>query len=639
MISINANLPSLGSYQIRFHKESKEILEFLGSSELSRLDEVSHLGVASYVFTGTNHSRLEYLLLQCAIVEMLPRFHRGVESLSLSGAVKIPKQSSRISSGEELLKSWFILSGSGHAQHTYGVERSLLNRVCADEKFKEQFLHGVPSYLKHEIERIIDGYLDSEFHYLLSLVRISRLPKGSRLKAKLFRLMYVLMTPKNSIEMADSADLYKLYRLRTLHDRVRLLSIVALDSYYSHHPIRYEVSPALVSIDTLFKDTGVTSEFLRLLETTAGWLADELYMHPSAAAAQKQYELDAARKLESKFCPKIHTPEQFYQMFQNLMNTGFGKPKVSNLYPFARFTFPYSREGPIFGKSVYSLTTHLEAQISPSEKDQVSVLVNPFTGHMHLDILYNVGIADSQSIGVLCARVNKWLIRHVNALLINRIRRFRLPQSSSDIPKSSSDFPREQMIERIKRNRIPAGIISAVEQSLRSLLEGAVRFLLPEGLEPYYSEVMPTRHPQEVLAKIKLLDEHSYNPLIDKLKKKIRNNESQLDQDRLHELKMLHAYIEKSKAETVVACIEKYKIRDSNGNDVDDWDGVVLEIYEKRTTLTVLEAKNTKPASSRANRAFTQLKDTQTMMKRRIVASSNRRQRMPGLGAYLKIVF
>jgi hypothetical protein len=343
-------------------------------------------------------------------------------------------------------------------------------------------------------------------------------------------------------------------------------------------------------------------------------------MHPSAAAAQKQYELDAARKLESKFCPKINSPAQFYQLFQNLMNTGFGKPKVGNLLPFARFTFPYSREGPIFGKNVFSLTTHLETQISPSDKDQVSILVNPFTGHMHLDILYDAGIADTQSIGILCARVNKWLTRHVDALLINRMRRFRPPQSPSD-------FSKEQMIERIKRNRIPVGIISPVEQALRSLLEGAVRFLLPDGLEPYYSEVIPARKPQEVLTKIKLLDAHSYNPLLEKLQIQTQNNESQLDKDRIHELKMLQTYVEKSQAGTIVACIEKFKIRDINGNDVDEWDGAVLEIYEDRTTLTVLEAKNTKPTVSRANKAFAQLKSTQNLLKSRVVASSNRRYR------------
>ncbi|WP_369158564.1 hypothetical protein [Candidatus Thiodiazotropha sp. LNASS1] len=180
MRRIEATLPALGSYTVPFHNESEEVLDFLGNGELSRLDRVQHLGIASKVFTGVNHSRLEYLLLQCAIINLLPRFHRGKEQFALSGKVFIPGQTAKISSGEELLKCWTLLGNAGHSQYTFGVERSLLNHARDNPAFKTILVSELPSKLKSWSLAIIDNYEDANFHYILSLIKIAQLPSGSR---------------------------------------------------------------------------------------------------------------------------------------------------------------------------------------------------------------------------------------------------------------------------------------------------------------------------------------------------------------------------------------------------------------------------------------------------------------------------
>jgi len=629
MISLNANIPSLGTYEIRFHSESEEIVNFLEEKEFARLGEINHLGVASYVFTGTNHSRLEYLLLQCAIIEMLPRYHKGIESVSLAGKVTIPRQSRKISSGEELLKSWVLLSNSGHAEHTYGVERTLLNRASEDSEFRDFLNADLPTYLKDESDRIIDNYIDSEFHHLLALVRISRLPKGSRLKARLFRLMKVLICPIEHLETTDPSERFKLFRLRKLYERVRLISIVALDTYYSHHPIKFEVSSALVSLDSLFREPSVNTDFFRLLNNTAGWLADELYMHPRAAAAQKYYEVNSAKKLSIRLSSKKSS--KHYNLYLNVMNSGFGKPNISKLVPLSRFTFLYTQSGPIFGQNVYELAQKLNDQISPTEADYVSVLLNPFTNRMHIDLLYDVHVANSSSIGTLCFRLNEWLSRHIEAQLIYRERRFR----SSIVPVEDI---RERIAERIRLGRLPINMIRPVENAMRSLLEGIINFLLPSTLESYYSEVFPSVRPNVVHTKIGILEGVYHNPLEDKLKILLDNNPNNLTVDRLHEIEMLRNYVTNSKAKTIIASTEQFVIRDKNGREIDDWDGVVVEIFDNQTTVTILEAKNTSPRTGRANSAFRQLKDTQKILKSNNKGQTSRRQRVEGFGAYLKLV-
>ena len=336
MKRIEATLPALGSYTVPFHDESEEVLSYLGDNELSRLDRVQHLGIASKVFTGVNHSRLEYLLLQCAIMNLLPKFHRGKEQFALSGKVFIPGQKAKISSGEELLKCWALLGNTGHAQYTFGVERSLLNHAREDSVFKSLLVKDLPVNLKRWSLSVIDNYEDNNFHYILSLIKISQLAPSSRLKGRLFRMLAALLLPIKDLKISSATNRYKIYRLRSLFSRVRLLSIVALDAYYSHHPVRYQISGALMNLDSLLEGGEEKSEFFSLLEKTASWLADEIYLHPRAAAAQKLYEVNSKIKLNGIYKPRLATERSFNLFLPNFMSNGFGRPKVDKLQNLAR---------------------------------------------------------------------------------------------------------------------------------------------------------------------------------------------------------------------------------------------------------------------------------------------------------------
>ncbi|WP_369158566.1 hypothetical protein [Candidatus Thiodiazotropha sp. LNASS1] len=155
-----------------------------------------------------------------------------------------------------------------------------------------------------------------------------------RLKGRLFRLLAVLLLPIGELKISSSADRYKIYRLRSLFSRVRLLSIVALDAYYSHHPVRYQISGALMNLDSLLEGVDEKSEFFRLLEQTASWLADEIYLHPRSAAAQKLYEVESRTKLNGSYAPRISSITDFRVFLPNFMSNGFGQPKVDKLGAF-----------------------------------------------------------------------------------------------------------------------------------------------------------------------------------------------------------------------------------------------------------------------------------------------------------------
>ncbi len=140
MKTTRATLPALGSYVIRFHKESQEVFDYLGKEEFRRLSNIEHLGMVSKVFTGVNHSRLEYMLLECAVVCLIKIFQRGDEVFALSGEVKLSGLDEKISSGEELLKAWFLLCNSGHAKYTFTAEAILLDLAFKHSSIKRNIL-------------------------------------------------------------------------------------------------------------------------------------------------------------------------------------------------------------------------------------------------------------------------------------------------------------------------------------------------------------------------------------------------------------------------------------------------------------------------------------------------------------------
>lgn len=626
MSKIEANLPALGVYSIGFHKESQEVLDFIGDSEFKRLDTVDHLGIAASVFTGVNHSRLEYLLLQCAVINLLPKFHKGNEHFALANPVLIPGQKIKISSGEELLKCWAILSNAGHAQYTFGVERSLLNEIRRNKAFKKIFLEDLPSTLKKEAKKIIDNYEDASFHYLLALVKITRLPKGSRLKSKLFRIMAVLMLPIEELDIKEAPDLYKIFRLKDLFSRIRLLSIVSLDAYYSHHPLRYQVSSALMNLDALLEEPGAKTEFFVLMEKTASWLADELYMHPRAAAAQKYYEVESKSKFLGAYGPRLKSKNSFIDFYPNFMNNGFGKPKLDRLFPLARLSFPYQGRGAIFGKDLYEITNKLEQQLTPDDKTHVSVLLNTYSNTLHIDLLYDNVEATTSDISVVISNTFLWLVRLIEAQVLNKVRSIRIPD---EIEKEV-----KERLELRLRSQFTNEIVAPSVKVLKNIYKGLIKYLLPVEMVGYLSEAIPSSEIDVIGIRLQLINGEIYDTALKGLEYQIDVNPHGMDPDRLHEISFVRTFVKKSKAPYLIVCMEKFVIRDLYGNDKDDWDGVVLEVFPEQVKLSILEAKNTSPKTSRASKAFKQLEETQNIIKSKHKINS-RRKRVNGLGAVI----
>ncbi len=569
------------------------------------------------------------MLLQCAVVDQVAKIHKDNQDIALSNQVKLNGIKSAISSGEELLKVWFLLSNYGHAQWTYGVERTLLQIAQKDDSLRKWLTRGLGlKDISDWSEQVITSYEDEKMHYVLSLLRITYFPARDRRKKIFTNYLRNLLLPIDQLFLQDTPSKHKMIRLRTLFKRIRLLCLVTLDSYYSHHPIKIEIQSALNNIANFSTSLENQRDFANTLNRIAGWLADELYLHPSSLAVQREYEVRRQESILRRFNKFKRSKETLFQFLNDFLNQGFGNPKLGNLVPLVRLSFPRPRQSLLGSQNNFQLLNQLSKELVKPPATQISVDRNPFTGDLHIDFFFSPNNAAIYHIASVFVRIHMWLVRTVEA---DQLRGYRemFPQASRSLIERQSDFKR-RIFERILNAEG-----ARMRNVFQSIFYGLIRYILPNGWNAVVSEYLPSPDgPSPILALIRY-KEGIYDQVRPELDKHLSNNPRNLSINKLHELKTIKRVLGNCKAPFVLVCAEKYVISDQIGKTRDEWDGVILEIDCNGVYLTVIEAKNTRASGNRANIAFKQLDQTRKFCCTKNMLSY-RRQRLPRLGAKIK---
>ncbi len=246
MRPITANLPALGAFRVNLHCESERLVDFFGNEELARLGQIDHLGAATVAFPGINHTRLEYVLLQCAIAQIVAKLYKDNSDLAIANKVELSGVSEKVSSAEELLKSWALLGNIGHPNWTFSTERVLLNGAASNTKLFNWLISGaIEPDLENWARTVVNSFDDKRARLIVTLLRLKEQnPRDPR--KNLFRQMIRnFVIPVNELEFSSPGARQKLARLRWLHDQIQLLAMVTLDAYHSHSPVRLQLLPAL----------------------------------------------------------------------------------------------------------------------------------------------------------------------------------------------------------------------------------------------------------------------------------------------------------------------------------------------------------------------------------------------------------
>lgn len=625
---ICATLPALGTYTVPFYQESAKVLSLLGEKELNRLSKIDHLGTAATVFTGIKHSRLEYMLLQCAIVNLLPKFNLGTEQFAIKGKVKLAGGKYQFSSGEELLKCWSIFSNIGHAQYTYGVERSLLSYLRRDKISKKSFLSMIRQVdLKKWSEEVIDNYQDTNFHWVLSILRISQyIPIANRDKGLFTQCLTNLLLPLENLDFRSHHERYKMYRLRRIFEQIRLLSLVTLDSYYSHHPVRYQISTAIMNLENLFLDQ--ETAFENLLIQTASWLADELYMHPNSAATLRHYEIQSVQKFNKCYKKFFKSRDEFKEFMSNFMNNGFGQPSTDRLKAFLRISLSEKQAAIFNDRDTYNIRNILEKQIARQGKTRISVLKNPFSKILHIDLFYDYHESSPYDIGQLCCGFYKWFVR---AIKLHTDSNFEASFSKEIIEGFPHHLREEFKLMILKQN------MNRFQDIFSQLLRSVIKYLIAEDLTASISEFIPSsKLGQPFLTRLKD-DDVQFDNITINLETSIVDNPYKLHADRIQELKAVRHVVKYSRFPLLIVCADKFILRNSTGQHVAEWDGIILEISQQNACLNIVEAKNKVTDHQNEKEAFDQLAKCRDFIKLKHKDMKTRRIKIPTLGAKLKI--
>ncbi|MFC1353543.1 MAG: hypothetical protein G8D89_14215 [gamma proteobacterium symbiont of Clathrolucina costata] len=400
MRQIQANLPAIGAFRVNLYNESEALIDFFGDEELARLGRIDHLGAATVVFSGINHTRLEYVLIQCAIAQLVAKLYKDNAELALANSVEIDGASQTVSSGEELLKCWAILSNIGHPNWTFTTEQALLSSAMKNTGLRNWLISGaVEKDINDWARQVVENYDDRNARHVLSLLRLKE-ERPNDPRKKLFRQMIRnrVLNP-STFNLMSPASRIKLVRLRSLSRNIQLLSMVALDAYHSHSPVRLELLPAIQELAESATHTSRLKRFFNVLESAAGWLADEVYLHPQAVAAQRAYEIRATRKALRRF--KLHgsTREERSQFLKSVMADGFGQPKASELKPLVRLSFTSFPPRMLGGDHRHSRVERLNKEIGVNPNSLVCVDNNLFSRSTFVDVLYRPNDLTSMQFG------------------------------------------------------------------------------------------------------------------------------------------------------------------------------------------------------------------------------------------------
>lgn len=369
--TITEQLPLVGTTRITFYDVANEIVEFFHRiDEFSRQQKIMHLGKISEVISCLNHTRYEYLLLQCFFSDIFENTYKGTPialgTISI-GQTEYP--------GNAIIKSWFLLSNFGHSMNTIADERTLL--VFSNERrgFRNNLLSTISDENLREYASDVINNLDyMNFHHILSIWRIEKeLSRNRTLKDKLFLLYKMLLLDNYNY----SCNLEKLRSLRSIYKILRYISIIALDSHNAHLPFSLNLLSTLTSIDIYekrFKPRTITKILYPLLSI----LYEEIYLDRDVLCKTREYEVNALN-----YCKSKNANYQTYnQLIIKSLREGLIDEKKIELQHFTRYSFSVDLK---FESNLLNEFRHISTVKRNCQNVEYSLDFNPISRTKYID--------------------------------------------------------------------------------------------------------------------------------------------------------------------------------------------------------------------------------------------------------------
>lgn len=601
MTDRRVQIPEMGDIRVSFYGSSKEIHDFFQDShEFSRQKRIRHLGLISDVIECATHTRYEYLMLQCASVQLLSNVHKGDTEAGV-GSINID---GRAIDGSDLIKCWFLLSGYGHLMNTIADERVLCFLGENDPNFRRFLLRdlsdaGLLSYA----QRVLSSFSYVDLHYILAARRIlsdRRLPKNT--KSWWLLILKLLLSENIDPKICDPV---KLSHLKKLHNKVRKLCIISLDSRFSHLPLSFNITGsilALVETEQYHIQRSINESIDPILQ----WLHDEIYYDRNVVASTCSYQQIATSKYYSE-------PWKPSDWFQNAIDHGcLGGKSNTHLDKWRTFSYTHFARIPLLKLAKLPEAQQKMSDRFKSPEDVLTNIEDESTGNQRfLDICLPKSGLNSHEYAELFFKLAKYIGRLGYRYTLDRLTRKGRPITRIARKAIRHGANKEQMENAIKTELNPElnAAMADLKHSemlvaVRSMFWGILDTLFNTDdfkivLEPHvnrpmqYGLLAPKDQNMELVAEnaLTLADEIA--------------NES-TDEDRAHEIKFLKHFMSGRKDDYVFACFNSIHILDRterpDRSNKAQLDGVIVRVGPERTKIEIYEAKNVSRRKGKAYR-------------------------------------
>jgi len=292
--TIEYQYPDLGSVKIKLQNESAEIYRFFKEGwfikagkgmGIEHFERLYQLGALRAVYKTAHHSRWEYMVLQMYLIQEL----KTASAFGLSTSIPLITRRHKVSSLEELLKSWVLLNNYGHLLDTFEAERVWLELILEESELYKAFiscmLDGISTKLAEEILKEEAIY---RFHHLVALALLGRLSKKKGKSRRPFDLWIEMI---KALLKRDAREGSKLDRALNIFHVLRRVSYVLLDINRSALFLRIDSNNLLRNIlknpdDLLYNPE---SDVNKTLEDIERLLFSEIYASEQACTFKHHY--------------------------------------------------------------------------------------------------------------------------------------------------------------------------------------------------------------------------------------------------------------------------------------------------------------------------------------------------------------
>ena len=587
------NLSFIGNIRINFYGISSELIKIYDKElEFERQKSMKHLGVVADVIESSNHSRYEYLMLQCFLIDVIENTYKGTPNAI--GSIKIDDKEYY---GNSLIKTWFLLSNFGHTFKTIGDEKSLLLFTNERKGFKSELINNIDdNELKDYAERVIDSFDYPNFHHILTLWRINKKVKSIPKKKEIIKVYKLFLLSK----VNNKVNKTKLQLLKHLADYAREIAIISIDGHNTHIPFTINPLSTLMSVD-VYESKLKNKNVFSILDPLISVLINEIYLNKDVLTKQKEYELNSINSIKSLPAKKKYYREILKKAFKK----GLKENDHINLTHFFRFVIQQKK---IERETIFNEYRSIQTVKRNCNYVEASLDFNPKTNEKIYDFYIDKKFKNTQ-LPIFIFNICQLLENQIQNTIKNELKQYEklisglnkeLKQKISSQPEidetiqNSLDFLSSDVLEKINEQILPA---------FRALLSSIITYFLDSK---YTFEINDTNVPYNLVGI--QLNYVTFNNINTNIEKALDFEENE---NRKLEIKQIKKIVPKDYNGFIICSMCRIDIYDfskpPSERIITDIDSVIVKISKSNLIIEFNETKNEK--RNRENAAKKDLND------------------------------